>query len=79
METYAIKLTGHEYYALVRLIGHHCSGTGFDTLYEKLHALDPNDATIAENKGPLAHRPDLCAQDIYGRRPVVRWDGGEDA
>lgn len=70
-EFVALNMSREEYLTLVRLVGHHTSGNALQPLYERLVALRPIEAAIAENKGPLNMTPPEMCADLYGKRPMV--------
>jgi len=69
---FALRLSEREFELLVRLIGHHTGGNGFDRIYAHMHEARKDAAMAAENKGPLCKDHPIAAKDIYGDRPVVR-------
>lgn len=73
-EFVALNMNRDEYHTLVRLLGHHTSGDALQPLYERLVALRPIEAAIAENKGPLCTTPPEDCADLYGKRPLVKAD-----
>lgn len=67
----ALNMSRDEYHILVRLLGHHTAGEALRPVYERLCALCPIEAAIAENMGPLCMTPPKDCADLYGQRPMV--------
>lgn len=70
-EFVALNMSRDEYHMLVRLLGHHTAGDALNSVYLRLCALRPNEAAIAENKGPLCTTPPEDCADLYGQRPII--------
>lgn len=66
---YALKLTPGEFDALVRLIGHHTTGGGFERVYNAMVQDRPWEANEAGNKGPLPSCE--AGTELYSGRPMV--------
>lgn len=73
-EFVSLNLSRDEYHTLVRLLGHHTTGTAIQPMYERLVALRPIEAAIAENMGPLCKSTPVDCHDLYGKRPLVMAD-----